>query len=71
MGKANLIADSYQLIVKNNYLVGKNSVVGKKIVISEVGELGIRDPLIGFGMFVWGIMGIFFHVFVCFKSGKD
>jgi hypothetical protein len=70
LGKAELTTDTYQLIVKNNYLVSKNSFVGKKLLISEVGKLGIRDPIVGFGMFVWGIIWIFLHLFVCFKRAK-
>jgi hypothetical protein len=68
MGRVRLSADSYQLIIKNNYAT--NSVIKKRFVMSEVGMLGIRDPVLGFYMFVWGILTLFFHLVLCCRGVK-
>ncbi len=70
MGKVQLIPDSYQLMMKNNFLLKENGVVRKKILVSEVNWLGVKDLVIGFGMFIWGICGIFFHTVICFIRRK-
>lgn len=60
LGRAKLPKDTYQLIVKNNYPVGKGNVEGgvfsKAILVSEVDSLGTKDPMLGFFMFVCGML---------------
>ena len=68
MGKVTLSPDTYQLIIKNNYQT--NGVLNKKLLISEVNQLGIKDPLIGFFMFISGIIVLFFHLGLCCKGAK-
>lgn len=67
MGKIELKPDTYQLIIKNNYLKEENNEVIKSILISETNSLGIRDNIIGFAMFIWGIILLCFHLFYCIK----
>jgi hypothetical protein len=68
MGRVTLLPDTYQLILKNNYPT--NDKIVKKVLITETNQLGIRDPIIGFVMFITGILVVFFHLFLCFKSAK-
>jgi hypothetical protein len=69
MGRLDLEPDSYQLIIKNNYK--SNGVIKKRLLISEVNALGIRDPVLGFYMFVWGILALFFHLLLCCRGVKS
>ena len=69
MGRLELSADSYQLIIKNNY--NTNGVIKKRLLITEVNALGIRDPILGFYMFIWGILTLFFHLLLCCKGVKS
>jgi hypothetical protein len=69
MGKVLLLPDTYQLIIKNNYPTN-NDVIKKKILITETNKLGITDPIIGFFMFISGILTLFFHLFLCCRGMK-
>jgi len=69
VGKLLLSGDSYEIIIKNNFRV--NNVIRKKLLISEVNEIGIRDGIIGFYMFICGILILFNHIFLCCKGVKE